>query len=158
MTDMIFVLVLIPFSLVASLTLTRWAGMHKEEDYLFVFGTIALLIFLGTPIVMLGSSFHAIMMESVVSLTVSPTNLTLGENVTVSGMVQPSRANVTIRIWCKLPKGAWNPLVRAQTDETGHFSLVWTPTETGRYEVKAIWIGDMETTYDESPVKVVMVE
>jgi len=153
--NQIIVLALIPFSVLATLLLTRWAGMHKERDYPFVFCTIAFMLFFGNLIVLVG--LHGPILSSNITIDVEPTTVTVGENVTISGSIQPRLVGVAVRIRWQPPGRPWGNLATVTTDENGKFSYVWTPETVGTYEVMTEWLGSPTTSYAASRIVVVTV-
>jgi len=139
----VILIFLIPFSLLATLALTRWAGLHKERDYLFVFGTIAFLMFFGSLTILVSLS-RPPPIPSHLTIHIEPTTVTLGENITISGSLQPKRTGVSVRIRWAEP---WATLATVTTDKDGHFSYVWTPEEAGTYKLRTEWLGDKTTSY-----------
>jgi len=139
---------LIPFSLLATWALTRWGGLHKERDYPFMFGVLVFLIFFGSLTVLVGLH-RPPATPSHITIHVEPTTITLGENITISGSLQPKRVGVSVRIRWAEP---WATLATVTTDKDGHFSYVWTPEEAGTYKVRTEWLGDKTTSYDNSRI------
>jgi len=90
-------------------------------------------------------------MSSTIDIDLSPKTITLGENTTISGSIDPERSEVTVTIWYRL-KGeeTWNTVTTLATDENSHYSYVWTPESEGTYEIKASWEGDENTFADET--------
>ena len=97
-------------------------------------------------------------LSSTISITVSSTNVTLGESVTITGSITPTRAGATVTIWFKLQgEETWNTAT-VQTNDNGEYSYSWEPQESGTYEVYTSWAGDATTQGDESEIKTVNVE
>ena len=92
-------------------------------------------------------------MVSSISITVSPTSVTVGSSTTISGSINPIRAGVTVTIWYRLSEDeAWSTLETVITDDNSQYSHDWTPETAGTYEVKASWPGDANTLQAESDV------
>ena len=87
---------------------------------------------------------------STISMTLSPPSITLGSSVTISGAIDPVRANVNVTILYKPSGGDWTFLANVTTDSNGNYSYTWKPEEAGTYEVKASWKGDPTTLGAES--------
>ena len=153
--NQLVMLALIPFSVLATLLLTRWAGLHKEKDYVFVFCMMVALVFLGSLIV-LSSLSHPVTVVHI-TISVEPTTVTVGENVTISGSIQPRLAGVAVRIRWQPLERSWGTLATVTTDENGKFSYVWTPETVGTYEVRTEWLGSPTISYDISHIVVVTV-
>jgi len=77
-----------------------------------------------------------------ISITASPTNITIGENTTISGSITPASVGETVTIWYRGTGKPWGILATVTTNETGHYSYIWTALVWGTYELKATWIGD----------------
>jgi len=100
----------------------------------------------------------ALRVNSVITLSVDPTTITVGESITVSGSIDPIRENVTVTIWHRTGQGTWITLTTVTTDENSQYSHVWTVDTIGTYEVKASWLGDENTAPAESNVQTITVE
>jgi len=98
------------------------------------------------------------MTSSTIFVTVNPDVVTVGSNVTISGVISPVRANVNVTIEYRLSGGNWTTLATVTTDSEGKYSYNWTTTEPGSYEVRTSWEGDDNTLADESDVRSVTVE
>ncbi|MFQ5999158.1 MAG: PKD domain-containing protein [Candidatus Bathyarchaeia archaeon] len=92
-----------------------------------------------------------------VTLDISSSSITLGENVTISGTVSKSTgaiAGVDVTIQYKLTGAmTWTNATTVTTNSTGGYTYAWTPTEAGTYEIKASWAGDADTYGAESEEK-----
>ncbi len=97
--------------------------------------------------------------SSTISVNLSPTTITVGENATVSGSIDPLRENVLVTIWHRI-KGEdnWSILAAIQTDENSQYSYVWSPESVATYEAKASWDGDLNTLADETTIQELTVE
>ncbi len=98
-------------------------------------------------------------MSSTISMNLSPTTLTVGENVTISGSLDPLRENAPVTIWHRM-KGEdnWNILTTVQTDENSQYSYVWSSESVATYEIKASWDGDLNTLANETTIQELTVE
>ena len=77
-----------------------------------------------------------------ISITASPTNITIGESTTISGSINPASVGETVTIWHRKIGKPWGILATATTNATSHYSHIWTALAWGTYELKATWIGD----------------
>ncbi|RLF13916.1 MAG: hypothetical protein DRJ66_06990 [Thermoprotei archaeon] len=74
-------------------------------------------------------------------LYVTPPQITLGEEVTISGYIEPALEGIEITISYKLGAEAWKVLAKVRTDSEGKFSYTWKPDEVGTYVIMATWPG-----------------
>jgi len=72
---------------------------------------------------------------------VTPPQITLGEEVTISGYIEPAIEGIEITISYKLGAESWRTLTKVKTDSEGKFSFKWKPEETGTYVIMAVWAG-----------------
>lgn len=80
----------------------------------------------------------------------TPTTITLGEIINISGFIVPAQANVEVKIQYKREgETDWLILATRSTDEQGNYQLTWRPQEGGEYEIRATAIidGKEETSY-----------
>ena len=77
-----------------------------------------------------------------ISITASPTTITIGESTTISGSINPTLAGETITIWHRETGKPWDILATETTNATSQYSYIWTALAWGTYELKATWIGD----------------
>jgi len=99
--------------------------------------------------------------SSNVTLDISSSSITLGENVTITGTVSNSTgtiAGVEVTIQYKTGTTGWTNITTVPADSTGSYTDDWTPTRAGTYEIKASWAGDADTYGAESEVKTLEVE
>lgn len=75
------------------------------------------------------------------SLSVSPSEVTLGEEVTISGELNPALAGVPVLIEYSVNGEMWTTLTTVNTNSEGHFSLRWIPP-LGEIFIKASWSGN----------------
>jgi len=90
--------------------------------------------------------------SSTISITASPTSITLGKNTTISGSITPDRRGVTVTIQYRPAGGSWSTLETVTTNMSSQYSHVWTPTTVGTHELNASWLGDANTESAESEV------
>jgi len=96
--------------------------------------------------------------SSIISISVSPETIKVGEDTVISGSITPAREDANVTIHHRLTGGvAWNTTT-VTTSSTGGYSYTWTPDEAGTYEVKASWPGDDNNLGAESSIKTVTVE
>jgi len=88
--------------------------------------------------------------SSTISIIVSLASVQVGEDVTISGDIDPVRQNVNVTILYKPSGGTWTTLSTNLTDSNSHYSYTWTTTKAGTYEIKASWDGDSNTEGAES--------
>jgi peptide/nickel transport system substrate-binding protein len=78
---------------------------------------------------------------SSISCSVSPSSLTIGGSVTVSGSITPARSGVAITVSSKSDE-SWNTLATVTSASNGSYSYSWKPASAGSYQLKASWAGD----------------
>lgn len=80
--------------------------------------------------------------KSTITCSVSPSNITLHQNVTISGSIEPARSTeVTVKI--SVDDGAtWSTLTVATSNSDGSYHYQWEPGEAGSYKILASWNGD----------------
>ena len=88
------------------------------------------------------------------TLTASKRELVEGEQVVISGELEPPLAGVEVTLEYRLD-GAWLSLARVVTDGEGRFTLRWFPPP-GNITVRATWPGDdrYEAAYAELKIRV----
>jgi PKD repeat protein len=95
--------------------------------------------------------------RSSISLTASPTSVTIGENITLSGAINVTHDGVIVYILHREVGELWTPLEEVLTNATSQYLYKWntTASEPGTYEVKSYWLGDIDTYGNESAVETV---
>jgi len=107
------------------------------------------------------SSSYAVMMNSAhiltaffrstssISVGVSPTSISLGSSVTISGAITPTQPSPGIQAGTSVllanssdGGNSWSVFVITQTDGSGTYSIVWFPPYSGTYQLKASWAGN----------------
>jgi len=106
----------------------------------------------------LSGSFSNSATTSDISILLSKATITLGESVTISGSISPSRVGVTVTIKYKLAGGSWSALGIETTDSNSEYSYPWQPEEAGTYELQASWEGDANTSPAQSETVTLKVE
>jgi parallel beta-helix repeat protein len=93
--------------------------------------------------------------SSEITISIEPTTAKLGSNITISGKITPKRTyvNVTIEFRASNVSNYWN--VTVHTDANGDYQYVWTPSDLGTYQIKAMWEGDDFTSPDETEIQTV---
>jgi len=94
---------------------------------------------------------------SSISVTVTPSIITLGNSTSVTGSIFPVRQNRTVVIYFRVAGESWYVLSSVLTNANGAYSYQWATTEVGTYEFKATWLGDTYTQASESNVYAVQV-
>ncbi len=98
-------------------------------------------------------------MSSTISIDLSAASITLGENATISGSIDPTRENAPVTIWHRVKgDGNWNVLITIQTDENGEYAYAWAPESVATYEIKASWEGDLNTLPNETTIQELAVQ
>jgi PKD repeat protein len=93
-------------------------------------------------------------LRSTISIAVSNTPIYVTDSVVINGTINPMRAEATVTVWCRLrEEEAWNILTTVTTDENSEYSYTWTSSETGSYELKTSWTGDVDTLSAESSIE-----
>jgi len=105
-----------------------------------------------------GGSFSNQKIVSDISMTLAKTTIAVGEGVTISGSITPSKVGVTVTIRYRLAGGSWETLGTTTTDSNSQYSHTWTPTQAGTYEIQASWAGDTTTGSDQSSIYTLKVE
>lgn len=95
---------------------------------------------------------------STLSLVVAPNSVTAGSNVTITGFITPARTDVDIVIQYKHGAEDWTTLRTIVTASDGSYTSYWQTADTGSYQFRATWSGDVNTLPAESDVKTVQVE
>jgi hypothetical protein len=80
-----------------------------------------------------------------ISCLVSPTELSVGTTLIVSGAITPTRSEVTVTLTYILPNGTMLKRTAITTSD-GKYSDAYTPLVAGSFNVKASWDGD--TAYE----------
>lgn len=75
-----------------------------------------------------------------IQLSVSPSKINLGENVTISGTILGVEEASNVTLYYKKTGGSWVELATILSNSTGYFSYSWKPSEAGEYSIKATTI------------------
>ncbi|MEM3699759.1 MAG: PKD domain-containing protein [Candidatus Bathyarchaeia archaeon] len=92
---------------------------------------------------------------SSITLNVSPSTVSVGENVIISGVLSPeeigAHVNVTVRV-------NGTVLATVLTGDMGNFTITWKPDKAGTYLIEASWPGDANSLPCSSGQRLVKVE
>jgi len=88
--------------------------------------------------------------SSSITCSVSKTNMTLGEELTVSGSISPFHADVTVTLIYTMPDGSTIDRT-VITASDGSFRDTYTPDAGGLWSVEASWAGDWDHKGAKSP-------
>ena len=83
----------------------------------------------------------AVRQPSTISCKVSIASVAVDGSLTVSGAISPARVGMTITI-SYATDGSWVTLGTAASGLDGDYSLTWTSTSPGSYQLRASWEGD----------------
>ena len=85
-------------------------------------------------------------MNSLISISASPTTITFGGNITIEGTITPTLAEQNVTIRFKVQDETWNTLTEsAQTNQSSQYTYSWAPATAGTYDLRASWLGDANT-------------
>ena len=91
-----------------------------------------------------------------VSVSASPTQITIGDNVLIDGAVTPPVAEARIMLQYRtVGETEWRKLAAATTSSEGDFLYIWKPSAVNSYEVYAIRFAD--DFYDESESSIISI-
>lgn len=91
---------------------------------------------------------------SIITISLTPgETVNYGNNVTITGEIKPTNANVNVTIQYK-PSGEtnWILLGTVKTDSEGHYTYLWVNPDIGEYTVRSSWA---EGTSSEKTIRVV---
>jgi len=98
-------------------------------------------------------------LSSNITLEVTPSSITLGSSVTITGYLKPDEANpANITIYYKNATGNWILLTTVSTNASGFFTYTWTPQSAGNFEIYANWAGNDIYDSAQSDIKQIKVE
>ncbi|MCK4482374.1 hypothetical protein KAU55_04050, partial [Candidatus Bathyarchaeota archaeon] len=97
--------------------------------------------------------------SSTIILKVLPAYVIFGEDVNITGLIDPSKPDVTVTIQYKLntTEGTWWNLTKVQTDHSSQYNYTWETSEAGTFKLKALWEGDNMTSGAESLIAILKV-
>jgi hypothetical protein len=96
-------------------------------------------------------------LESIITITLSPSTLKMGENVTISGTLQP-QINTTLTMYYRNATHQSWVFLSNITVINGVFSYNWTAKNAGTFEFKANWTGNLKYAPSESNIASVTVK
>jgi hypothetical protein len=83
------------------------------------------------------------------TLSLSRYNITVGDTIRASGLLSPRQglANTPILLlYTEISNVQWKVLNNILTNTTAGYSSDWTPSQTGTFLVRAIWVGNATNT------------
>ncbi|RLE57057.1 MAG: hypothetical protein DRJ32_07635 [Thermoprotei archaeon] len=93
---------------------------------------------------------------STISLRARPSEVAVGQSVTLEGSISPNPGVVSVKIYIYSTSG-WKLLKTVSTGSTGRYSCSWTPQQKGTFKFKAKWDGNDKYFGAESSVVKVIV-
>jgi hypothetical protein len=96
------------------------------------------------------ASYHNLA-SSTLSIMVSPTTLTQGSPVTISGRLYPSLQNKTVTIYESANNSPWIIIGTTTTDSNGHYAYTWNAQDVGIVSIRTGWSGDDYYSGTDSP-------
>jgi len=101
--------------------------------------------------------------NSTITINANSVTVSAKSNITLSGIITPTKTNTRVVIYYRPAGGTWSVLDTTQTNSSSIYELIWTPTKTTlnsseTFELKARWAGDVNTRAAESDVMSVSVE
>ena len=100
--------------------------------------------------------FTLLPITSSISLSLSETTVTVGEVLTISGSITPTREGVTVTIEYG-SNDEWTPIDTVTTDVNGEYTYDWLPPKSGSYSIRASWEGDSITASAESNERILQI-
>jgi hypothetical protein len=97
------------------------------------------------------SASYSTFTPSTLSLQVTPTYLTQGTSITVSGQLSPPLENETITIYAKPEDSSWSEFTVVPTDSSGCFTYTGAADFSGTCSIRANWSGDQIYASADSP-------
>ena len=82
--------------------------------------------------------------STAISCKASPSEITEGANITISGSIAPTVSGKTVNLTYTKPDGKTTVTRTATTGSNGSYSNSYKPDITGSWSVKASWNGDSE--------------
>jgi hypothetical protein len=101
------------------------------------------------------SASYKSLSTSSLTLTASPSYLTQGSSVTLSGQLSPNLPNENITIYIRTNNSPWTVLNTVTTDSNGQFSYAWLVGTGGICNVRTSWSGNDEHSVADSPIQTV---
>jgi len=99
-------------------------------------------------------------MNTIIAIMVVPSEVTVGNNVTISGYIKPKTVGVNVTIYYMFVwwSPGWKELVTVKTDFYGNYTYAWPVTQAKFVLLKANWTGNEESLGAESSIERVTVE
>ena len=83
--------------------------------------------------------------NSTITIICNPSNITIGEEVVISGTINPVHTMTPINLRYSLDEGlSWSTIGTTITNEDGEYSFTWKPPTPGKYLIEASWEGDQD--------------
>jgi hypothetical protein len=99
----------------------------------------------------------AVQESTLISCSVNVSSVETGTCLSIYGAISPSCPNVPVRIIAQPPEGL-RSAVAATTDDTGSYSVAYTPNYAGIWSFQASWDGNDVYRGAESPIAYLTVE
>jgi len=93
-----------------------------------------------------------------VTINLNAQTIEVGQSVTISGQVTPTRAGAKVSILYKTDTTDWTLLQDVTSDQAGHYQHIWTIDTVGNYTVKARFAADDKYTPSESQTATLQVQ
>jgi len=97
---------------------------------------------------------------SSITCIVFPSNITIGEEVVISGAINPTHTMAPVKLRYTINEGlSWSTIEITTTNMEGEYSITWKPPTPGKYVIEASWEGDQDhygatTTYTITILKI----
>lgn len=95
---------------------------------------------------------------STITTEVEPSTVSIGQYVTISGHITPTRAAAKVTIHYRMAGATWDVLTTVETNSHGEYSHSWRTTKEGKYEIRSSWPGDENTNSAISEAKPLLVK
>ena len=113
-----------------------------------------------------GDDFNATITKSIIvakitsgtAVSLSAQTIEVGQSVTISGQVTPTRAGAKVSILYKTDTTDWTLLQNVTSDQAGNYQHIWTINTAGNYTVKAQFAADEKYTSSESQPATIQVQ
>jgi len=81
-------------------------------------------------------------LDSEISLLVSAPEITIKENLTISGKISPRVSGANVTIMYRPSNDTWTLISIVKTDSNGEYNHTWMSNVSGTYEFNAYWTGN----------------
>jgi len=113
-----------------------------------------------------GDDFNATITKSVlvakitsgVTVSLNAQTIEVGQSVTISGQVTPTRLGAKVSILYKTDTTDWALLQNVTSDQAGNYQHIWTINTVGNYTVKSRFTADDKYTGSESQTATIQVQ